>query len=175
MRDLIIHVRTEDNPSDLAKQVSGVLAETNARVRPLRSVMAIALFPAQAAAGLLASLGLVGWALTIAGLYGVVGYSVTRRIPEIGVRVALGATPTRTLQLVMREGITIVGVGLGLGLSLSALVSPAVAMLLSGIDPHDFASFAIPGSVLLLTAVGAACGPALKGAKTQPMQALRTE
>ncbi|MGH9631756.1 MAG: ABC transporter permease [Bryobacteraceae bacterium] len=106
-RNLAIHVRTEGDAAGLAKQLPGVLAGINARVRPLRSVMAIALFPAQAAAVLLAALGLLGWALTIAGLYGVVAYSVTRRIPEIGVRVALGATPTSILRLVMREGVTI--------------------------------------------------------------------
>jgi ABC-type lipoprotein release transport system permease subunit len=54
-------------------------------------------------------------------------------------------------------------------------VSPALAMLLSGIDPHDLVSFAVPGCLLLLTAVAAAFGPALKGTKIQPMQALRTE
>jgi predicted permease len=174
-RDLTLHVRTQGDSASLARQLPAVLAATNTRVRPLRSVMAIALFPAQAAAALLAALGLVGWALTIAGLYGVVSYSVTRRIPEIGVRVAMGATPARILQLVMREGITIVVAGLMLGLCLSAAVSPAMAMLLSGVDPHDLASFVFPSIILLLTAMAAAYSPALKGAKIQPMQALRTE
>ena len=66
-------------------------------------------------------------------------------------------------------------IGLALGLCVSALVSPTVAMLLSGVDPHDFASFAVPGAVLLLTAFAAAYGPALRGSRTPPMQALRTE
>jgi ABC-type antimicrobial peptide transport system permease subunit len=175
VRNLTIHVRTEGDAAGLAKQLPAVLAGINARVRPLRSVMAIALFPAQAAAVLLAALGLVGWALTIAGLYGVVGYSVTRRIPEIGVRVALGATPTSILRLLTREGVTIVGVGLVLGMCLAAAASPALAMLLSGVNPHDIASFAIPAGVLSLTALAAALGPALRGTKIPPMQALRTE
>ena len=131
--------------------------------------------PAQAAAVLLAALGLVGWALTIAGLYGVVGYSVTRRIPEIGVRVALGATPAGILRLIMREGVTIVGIGLTIGLTVAALMAPSLAMLLSGVDSHDLVSFTIPAAALLLTALAAAYGPALRGAKVQPMQALRTE
>ena len=83
MRSLTIHIRTEADPATMVKQLTGVFADTGARVRPLRSVMAVALFPAQAAAVLLGALGLLAWALTIAGLYGVVGYSVTRRIPEM--------------------------------------------------------------------------------------------
>ncbi|MGH9631755.1 MAG: hypothetical protein ACRD7E_25905 [Bryobacteraceae bacterium] len=75
----------------------------------------------------------------------------------------------------MREGVTIAGVGLVLGLCLAAAASPALAMLLSGVDPHDFASFAAPAGVLLLTAMAAAYGPAQRGTKISPMQALRTE
>jgi putative ABC transport system permease protein len=175
IRDLTLHVRTDGDAASLAKQLSGAFQSSSARVRPLRSIMAIALFPAQAAAVLLAALGLVGWALTIAGLYGVVGYSVTRRIPEIGVRVALGATPAGILRLIMREGVTIVGIGLTIGLTVAALMAPSLAMLLSGVDSHDLVSFTIPAAALLLTALAAAYGPALRGAKVQPMQALRTE
>ncbi len=74
-RDLMLHVRTDGDPASLARSLAGVFQSSSVRAQPLRSVMAIALFPAQAAAVLLAALGLVGWALTMAGLYGVVGYS----------------------------------------------------------------------------------------------------
>lgn len=174
-RDLTLHVRTAGDAASLARQLSGAFQGSSARVRPLRSVMAIALFPAQAAAVLLAALGLIGWVLTIAGLYGVVGYSVTRRIPEIGVRVALGATPGKILRLVMSEGITIVAIGLTLGLTVAAVAAPALAILLSGVNPHDLVSFTLPAAALLLTTIAAAYGPALRGARVQPMQALRTE
>jgi predicted permease len=174
-RGLAIHVRTEGDAAGLAKQLSNVLQGTNARVRPLRSVMAIALFPAEAAAVLLSALGLVAWVLTVAGLYGVVTYTVNRRIPEIGVRVALGAPPTAILRLVMREAITVTAVGLAIGLGLSAAASPALIMLLSGVDPHDLASFAVPALALVVTAIAAAYGPALRGASIAPTRALRAE
>jgi len=175
MGRLTIHVRSEGDAASLAKLVSGALGTSSARVRPLRAVMAVALFPAQAAAVLLASLGFVGWALTIAGLYGVVTYSVNRRIPEIGVRIALGATPAEILKLIIRDGVAIVAAGLALGLGLSALSSPVLTMLLSGVDPHDRASFAAPAVALLLTAIAAAYGPARKGTRIPPVDALRTD
>jgi ABC-type antimicrobial peptide transport system permease subunit len=175
MGRLTIHVRSEGDAAQLAKQVSSVLGRSSGRVQPLRAVMAVALFPAQAAAVLLSSLGLVGWALTIAGLYGLVGYSVNRRVPEIGVRIALGATAGRILRLVLCEGTVIVAAGLGLGLAVSAVGSPLLALLLSGVDPHDVFSFAAPALGLLATALAAAYGPARKGTKIPPMRALRTE
>jgi predicted permease len=174
-----IHVRTDGDAVALARELPELLRTINARVpvraKPLRSVMAIALFPAQAAAVLLASLGVIGWALTIAGLYGVVAYTVTRRVPEIGVRVALGATPASVVRLVLRDGMTIVIAGLALGLSLAAAATPFLSMFLAGVDPRDFVSFGAVAAVLLFTALLATYGPARRGARIAPMQALRTE
>ena len=163
MRNLAIHVRTEGDAAGLAKQLPGVLAGINARVRPLRSVMAIALFPAQAAAVLLAALGLVGWALTIAGL--VRRRRVFRHPPDSRDRRSgrAGCDPRDILRLVTREGVTIVGVGLVFGLCLAAAASPVLAMLLSGVNPHDHCELRRPGGVLFLTALAAAYGPALSG------------
>jgi predicted permease len=175
VRPLTIHVRTESDVAALTKQVRDVVDGGRARVQPLRSVMAIALFPAQAAAVLLASLGVIAWALTIAGLYGVVGYSVTRRIPEIGVRMALGASPGRILALVMREGLRIVAIGLAIGLAAAAAGTPVLSMLLSGVNPRDLVSFSVPAIALLLTAAAAAYGPARRGTRVAPTQALRAE
>jgi putative ABC transport system permease protein len=174
-----LHVRTDGDAVALARELPERLRTINARVpvraKPLRSVMAIALFPAQAAAVLLASLGVIGWALTIAGLYGVVAYTVTRRVPEIGVRVALGATPASVVRLVLRDGMTIAIAGLALGLSLAAAATPFLSMFLAGVDPRDFVSFGAVAAVLLFTALLATYGPARRGARIAPMQALRME
>jgi ABC-type antimicrobial peptide transport system permease subunit len=98
--------------------------------------MAIALFPAKAAAMVLAGLGVVGWVLTIAGLYGLVAYTVTRRIPEIGVRVALGAPPSNVMRLLPKDGLAIATVGVAAGLIAASLATPFLTMFLAGVAPH---------------------------------------
>ena len=177
--DLTIHIRTETEAGVLARALrdvlNGVDSRVPTRVRPLRAVMSVALFPAQAAAVVLAALGLVGWALTVAGLYGLVGYTVTRRIPEIGVRVALGASPSNVMRLLLREGLAITFAGLAAGLVLAALVTPFLGMLLAGVPPRDPASFALVAIVLVSTALIASYGPARRGMRLSPVDALRQD
>jgi predicted permease len=177
--DLTIHVRTETDARALVRALpdvlSGVDSRVSTRVRPLRSVMSVALFPSQAAAVLLAALGLVGWALTVAGLYGLVAYTVARRVPEIGVRVALGATPSNVMRLLLREGLAITVAGLAAGLVLAALLTPFLGVLLAGVPPHDPASFALVAIVLVATALIASYGPARRGMRLSPVEALRQD
>jgi predicted permease len=177
--DMTMHIRTETDARELARLLPDVLRGVDprlaARVRPLRSVMSVALFPAQASAVALAALGLVGWALTVAGLYGVVAYTVTRRIPEIGVRVALGAPPFSVMRLLLRDGLVLTFVGLAGGLVLAALVTPLLGMFLAGVPPHDLTSFAVVAAVLAVTALAASYGPARRGMRLSPTDALRNE
>ncbi len=177
--DMTIHVRTEMDTKELARVLPDVLRGVDsrlpARARPLRSVMSVALFPAQASAVALAALGLVGWALTVAGLYGVVAYTVARRIPEIGVRLALGAPPLSVMRLLLRDGLVLTFAGLTGGLVLAALVTPFFGMFLAGVPPHDLTSFALVAAVLVITALAASYGPARRGMRLSPSDALRNE
>jgi putative ABC transport system permease protein len=177
--DMTIHVRTEADARELERELPDVLRGVDprlaARVRPLRSVMSVALFPAQASAVALAALGLVGWALTVAGLYGVVAYTVTRRIPEIGVRVALGAAPSSVMSLLLRDGLVLTFAGLTAGLVLAALVTPFLGMFLAGVPPHDLTSFVLVAVVIAVTALAASYGPARRGMRLPPTDALRNE
>jgi predicted permease len=177
--NVTIHVRTEADTAGLTRALPDVLREVDARVpvrvRPLRSVMSVALFPAQVAAIALASLGLVGWGLTVAGLYGLVSYSLSRRIPEIGVRVALGASPGQVTRLLLRDGLKVSLSGLAVGLVLAALATPLLGMFLAGVPPHDIASFGIVALALGITAFTAGIGPARRGARMSPLEVLRNE
>jgi predicted permease len=177
--DMTIHIRTEADARELAREVPEVLRGVDphlaARVRPLRSVMSVALFPAEASAAALAALGLVGWALTVAGLYGVVAYTVTRRIPEIGVRVAVGAAPFSVMRLLLRDGLVLTFAGLIAGLALAAVVTPFLGMFLAGVPPHDLTSFALVAVALAATALAASYGPARRGMRLSPIDALRNE
>jgi predicted permease len=174
-----IHARSEGDAGALARALQSVLAGVDARVRvrvrPLQDVMAVALFPAKVAATLLAALGLVGWALTVAGVYGLVAYSVARRIPEIGLRVALGATSASVMRLLLRDGLVLTAVGVTAGLVVAGAATPLLAALLAGVAPRDLTSFSVVAAGLLVTALAASYTPARRGTRLSPSEALRTE
>ena len=177
--NMTLHVRTDDDASEVARGLQDILAGVDSRVpvraRPLSSVMAVALFPAKAAAMVLAALGIVGWALTIAGLYGLVAYTVTRRIPEIGLRVALGAPPATVMRLLLKDGLAIATVGVTTGLIAASLATPFLTTFLAGVAPRDAISFSVVAAVLVLTALAASYGPARRGMRLSPTDALRGE
>jgi putative ABC transport system permease protein len=114
-------------------------------------------------------------ALLLAGLgiYTVVSFTVARRSPELGIRIALGAERSGVVRMVVREVATIVGVGLAVGVVVSALAASRLAGLLFGVAPLDPVSFG--GAVLVLLAVAgvAAWVPARRAARADPVQALR--
>jgi putative ABC transport system permease protein len=174
---ITIHARSEGDAASFARALQSVLATVDprvrVRVRPLQDMMAVALFPARVAAILLAALGLVGWALTVAGVYGLVAYSVTRRIPEIGLRVALGAPPSSVMRLLLRDGLVIAVVGVTVGLAVAAATTPFLGALLAGVPPRDLTSFGLVAAGLVLTALAASYGPARRGTRLSPTDALR--
>jgi len=116
-----------------------------------------------------------GVALLLAGLglYGVTSYAVSRRRTEIGIRMALGATPAGVVRLVLARVAILVGIGVVIGSSVSAWASTFVASLLYGLEPRDPATFA--AAVLVLGAVAAAAGwlPAHRASQLDPSTVLR--
>jgi putative ABC transport system permease protein len=118
---------------------------------------------------------LVGLVLAATGVYGVLAGSVTERIREIGVRVALGASPGNILALVFRQGMTLTGLGVAIGLSGAVAASGALITLLFGISRLDSVTY-LGVIVLLLGVSGIACWvPARRAAKVDPAITLRAE
>jgi putative ABC transport system permease protein len=113
--------------------------------------------------------------LAATGLYGLLSYSVSQRIPEIGVRMALGANPGDVLRLVVREGMTLVAAGAVIGVLAAIAVGRIVAGLLFGVSATDPLTYAIVTAVLAAVAFGACYLPALRAARVSPMSALRAE
>jgi hypothetical protein len=122
--------------------------------------------------------GILGGAaafLAIVGLYGVKSYIVSRRTREFGIRQALGATPTRIVGQVFREGFGLTLIGLGLGLGLGALLGRVLSIVLYQVSPFDPLSLAAASALLLAAAMLAAWVPARRAGRVQPMVAMRTE
>jgi putative ABC transport system permease protein len=115
-------------------------------------------------------------ALTLAaiGIYGVMAYAVTQRTTEIGVRMALGATPSEVFRLVIGDGLRIAGLGVSLGLAGSFLVGRGLATLLFGVQPQDPLTFSVTVVALLLVAALASFIPARRATRVDPMVALRS-
>jgi predicted permease len=124
-----------------------------------------------------AGLGVMGLILAIAGLYGLIAYSVSRRVREIGLRMALGANRHNVVLMVLRQGLTLSGLGVVAGLVASffachALTSSLFIASFSHLNYGLLPAIAIP---LLLVALLATYGPARRAARIDPMRALREE
>jgi len=117
------------------------------------------------------------WALVLAaiGIYGVVSYSVNRRVREIGVRMALGATPAEVQRLILTEGIRLVATGVLAGMAIALSGSRAVEGMLFATSPYDAATFVLVPTILALVAVLACWLPAVRATRIDPAAALREE
>jgi predicted permease len=118
---------------------------------------------------------LAALALAAFGTYGVLSYAVTRRTPEMGIRMALGAQRRDVLGMVLRQGMMPVLAGMAAG-ALSALaIGRYLESLLWNVSPRDPLAFAVSGAVLLLVSVAACLIPARRATRVSPIEALRFE
>jgi ABC-type antimicrobial peptide transport system permease subunit len=126
--------------------------------------------------GFLASLfGALATILALVGLYAVTAYSVTRRVQEIGIRMALGAQRWHVLALVLREGMVLTAVGVGVGLAVAVALTRLLRHRLFEITPTDPVTFVSTALLLSVVALLACYLPARRAAKIDPMVALRYE
>jgi putative ABC transport system permease protein len=119
--------------------------------------------------------GLLALALTCLGLYGVLAYAVGRRTPEIGIRVALGATPRDVLKLIVGQGLMLTMIGIGVGLAAAIGVTRLLRGFLFSISPTDSLTFVSITLLLAVTGLVACYLPARRAAKVDPLLALRHE
>jgi len=113
--------------------------------------------------------------LAATGIYGIVSYTVTQRIPEIGIRLALGAGRTRVFRLILGQGLKVVLTGVGLGFVGALAMTRVIRSLLFGTTPNDPLTFVLVSSLLILVALIAGSLPARRAARVDPLVALRNE
>ena len=119
--------------------------------------------------------GALALLLAAVGLYGLISYQVLRRTGEIGVRMALGASPAQVLQMILRESLTLVVLGVLVGVAISVGATRWIAGLLFGLPANDPVTYGCVALLLLAVATVACLLPARRAAKIDPMAALRAE
>jgi predicted permease len=126
-------------------------------------------------ASLAAAMGLLGLLLAVVGVYGVVSYAATQRTQELGVRMALGASPRQILALLLKQGAQLVAAGLLFGLAGAWLLTRAMSHMLVGVSPSDPLTYISVAALLSYITLLACWIPARRAMRVDPMVALRYE
>ena len=124
---------------------------------------------------LVGTFGALALLLAMVGVFGVLAYSVQQRTRELGVRMALGATPVSVIRLVLSGAGRVVAAGTVLGLLAAAGGTQAISSFLFGVEPLDLATFMAVAGVLVLTGAIAMTVPAIRATRVDPVQAFRAE
>lgn len=172
--------RTSVPPQTLLRRIERVAEQTNPDLwiydaTTMADHHGIVLLPARLSASVLSLVALLATSLAAMGLYGAVGYAVSRRTHEIGIRMSLGADSRSVIALLMAAGLRPVAVGVFTGLVFAVGAGHLARSLLNGVSATDPVILAEGLGVLLLTAAVAAWLPARRASRVDPLKALRTE
>lgn len=175
-----VMVRTGGDPKILASGVRPALREAGfdqpiAEVQSMRDRIAQVNGKPRLNSVLAAIFASIALVLAAVGIYGVISYSVAQSTQEIGLRMALGATPAGIVSWIMRRALLLAAAGIMLGLAGHFAVSRVLGSLLYGISPNDVAALASATLVLSLTALLASYIPARRAVRIDPMAALKAE
>jgi ABC-type antimicrobial peptide transport system permease subunit len=141
---------------------------------PMSDATAISLLPARVAGNLLGGLGLFALLLAALGIYGVLSFLVRARTREIGIRVAVGATPREVAALVVRQALRWTAIGAVIGIGLALALTRLLESFLYGINATDPWTFGGVTLLLVIVALAAALIPALRASRLEPTVALRS-
>ncbi len=180
VRGLSFVVRTSGDPVKLAPAIRAIAAQEDKNqpvhdIATMEQVLGDATRKERARAVLFAACGGLALLLAAVGIYAMLHYTVTRRTAEIGVRMAMGATPARVVSLVVWWGLLPVALGAAAGCVCASTLSHLIGAFLFETSPYDPATYAAVTATALAISLPAACLPALRAARSDPMRALRWE
>jgi len=178
--NLSLVVRTGIDPEALASTVRKELRNVDvdvatAGVRPMHQFLASAVAARRFNMELIAVFAATALLLAAAGLYAVIAYLVSQRTREIGIRLALGASPRHILRLMMGQGMKLTLIGVAIGFVGAIAITRLMRSLLFAVAPNDLMTFGISAIVLIIVALLACFIPALRATKVDPLVALRYE
>jgi predicted permease len=178
--DCEVDVRTRGDAATFAQAVRQAIEGIDSRIvvrrtRTLRAQVLASFGPARLAAGFVGAFALLALLLAAVGLYGVVAHGVARRTNEIGIRVALGASRTEVLWLIVRETVARLCIGVAVGGAGAVAASQLLASQLFGITTIDPISYALAAAGLAIVAVATSLIPASRALRVDPVTALRAE
>jgi ABC-type antimicrobial peptide transport system permease subunit len=178
--DCEVEVRTRGDAATFAQAVRQAIEGVDSRIvvrrtRTLRAQVLASFGPERLAAGFAGAFALLALLLAAVGLYGVVAHGVARRTNEIGIRVALGASRTEVLWLIVRETVARLCIGVAVGGAGAVAASQLLASQLFGITTIDPISYALAAAGLAIVAVATSLIPASRALRVDPVTALRAE
>jgi putative ABC transport system permease protein len=174
-----VYVTTAANPGVVASSISDAVHELESRqallIKPLHEVKSAWLAPARLRATLISLFGALALVVTVSGVVGVISCNINQRVREIGVRMALGATPARVMRLFVMDGLAMCAGGTALGLCLMLAAAPLLQPLLYGISARAASAWFASAMILSLATIAACWLPARRAARQNPTQVLRGE
>jgi putative ABC transport system permease protein len=171
-------VRTSGDPHTMVQAVEGAVFARDGNqpvtaIQTMDEVLEAGAAQPRFTTSLLAALSLTALVLAIVGIYGVIAHSVTERTQEMGIRIALGASRSNILGLVLRQGLTLTGVGIAIGVVASLALSRLLNSLLYSVSATDSLTFACVAAVFVAVAFAASYIPAMRATRVDPIATLR--
>ena len=180
MGDLTLVVRAEGDRAAIASSVKSVASTVDSsvvlwRMRWMDGILDEHLAPRRLSLFLIEGFAALALGLALLGIYGVMSYTVSERVPEIGVRMAMGAAPKEIYRMVIADGLRLAIPGLLIGVAAALTVTRIARSMLFNVSPADPLAFTVVGVGGLLIALMACFVPAHRAARVDPLQAIRME
>ena len=176
--EMTLMVRGSGDEAALASTVRETIRAINPALPPVELItktqhLRRALFAERALAGSVTVLGSISICLAVIGLYGVIAFSVTRRTRDIGIRMALGATPAQVKTRVLRQGLRLTLIGIAIGGTLGLAATSMIAGGLYGVSATDMTTMIIAIVSTVPVTIAATYFPARRASRISPIDALR--